>query len=68
MIIDGIISEEITNFSQMNTIQMRGFNARSTGKTNMNEHSSRSHCLTLINVTSRNRITGHCATRLFAYL
>jgi hypothetical protein len=58
MIIDGIISEEITNFSQMNTIQMRGFNARSTGKTNMNEHSSRSHCLTLINVTSRNRITG----------
>jgi len=35
-----------------------GFNNRATAATNMNEHSSRSHCLTLIQVTSRNKITG----------
>eukprot|EP00656_Telonema_subtile_P038801 TRINITY_DN43976_c0_g1_i1.p1 TRINITY_DN43976_c0_g1~~TRINITY_DN43976_c0_g1_i1.p1 ORF type:complete len:960 (-),score=392.75 TRINITY_DN43976_c0_g1_i1:162-3041(-) len=58
MIIDGMVSEDITTFEQMEQIQNRGFNARHTGKTNMNEHSSRSHCLTLINVTSRNKITG----------
>lgn len=58
MIIDGLTSIDIHTFEEMERIQNSGFNARHTGKTNMNEHSSRSHCLTLINVTSRNKITG----------
>lgn len=58
MVIDGLTGEDIHSFEEMEKIQNIGFNNRSTGRTNMNEHSSRSHCLTLINVTSRNRITG----------
>jgi len=58
MVISGLTAETVTHMEGMAKVEDRGFNNRSTGKTNMNEHSSRSHCLTLINVTSRNRITG----------
>ncbi|KAL8472256.1 hypothetical protein ACS0TY_029466 [Phlomoides rotata] len=58
--IPGIVEANVENTQQVWNVLQAGSNARAVGSNNVNEHSSRSHCMLCIMVKSKNLITGEC--------
>jgi hypothetical protein len=58
VVVTNITAETVTSPEQFIALMRRGSANRSTGSTNMNERSSRSHLVMVINVTCRNLVTG----------
>ncbi|KAL5556600.1 hypothetical protein UlMin_038836 [Ulmus minor] len=58
--VPGIVEAKVNNISEVWTVLQAGSNARSIGSNNVNEHSSRSHCLLCIMVRAKNLINGEC--------
>ena len=58
VVVTGISAEAVTTPEEFIALMRRGSANRSTGSTNMNERSSRSHLIMAINVTCRNLVTG----------
>lgn len=53
--IPNVLKKDINNYSEVTEIIKEGNNIRSTNSTNSNEHSSRSHMLTFIEIDSENK-------------
>ncbi|KAK4801879.1 hypothetical protein SAY86_000082 [Trapa natans] len=58
--VPGIVEAKVENIKEAWDVLQAGSNARAVGSNNVNEHSSRSHCMLCIMVRSRNMITGEC--------
>ncbi|KAL1536782.1 Kinesin-like protein KIN-14R [Salvia divinorum] len=58
--IPGIVEAKVENIQQVWNVLQAGSSARAVGSNNVNEHSSRSHCMLCIMVRSKNIITGEC--------
>ncbi|KAL2241101.1 UNVERIFIED_CONTAM: Kinesin-like protein KIN-14R [Sesamum indicum] len=58
--IPGIVEAKVENIQQVWNVLQAGSSARSVGSNNVNEHSSRSHCMLCIMVRAKNLITGDC--------
>ncbi|XP_062100705.1 kinesin-like protein KIN-14R isoform X2 [Humulus lupulus] len=58
--VPGIVEAKVTNINQVWTVLQAGSNARAVGSNNVNEHSSRSHCLLCIMVRAKNLMNGEC--------
>ncbi|XP_057783910.1 kinesin-like protein KIN-14R [Salvia miltiorrhiza] len=58
--IPGIVEAKVENIQQVWNVLQAGSSARAVGSNNVNEHSSRSHCMLCITVRSKNLITGEC--------
>ncbi|KAM6563992.1 hypothetical protein CsatB_023990 [Cannabis sativa] len=58
--VPGIVEAKVTNIDQVWTVLQAGSNARAVGSNNVNEHSSRSHCLLCIMVRAKNLMNGEC--------
>ncbi|XP_047959009.1 kinesin-like protein KIN-14R [Salvia hispanica] len=58
--IPGIVEAKVENIQQVWNVLQAGSSARAVGSNNVNEHSSRSHCMLCIMVRSKNLITGEC--------
>ncbi|KAH7520429.1 hypothetical protein FEM48_Zijuj08G0142800 [Ziziphus jujuba var. spinosa] len=56
--VPGIVEAKVENIREVWTVLQAGSNARSTGSNNVNEHSSRSHCLLCIMVKAKNLMNG----------
>ncbi|BFZ13133.1 hypothetical protein BsWGS_16172 [Bradybaena similaris] len=56
--VPGLFATPVSDLSMVNQIFKTGRRNRATASTNMNEHSSRSHCLLCITVTGHNPTTG----------
>ncbi|KAL1569701.1 Kinesin-like protein KIN-14R [Salvia divinorum] len=56
--IPGIVEAKVENIQQVWNVLQAGSSARAVGSNNVNEHSSRSHCMLCIMVRSKNLITG----------
>ncbi|KAL6179294.1 hypothetical protein ACLB2K_050810 [Fragaria x ananassa] len=56
----GLIEAKVENIKEVWRILQAGSNARATGSNNVNEHSSRSHCILCIMVRAKNMMTGDC--------
>eukprot|EP00697_Spironema_sp_BW2_P004201 gnl/Spiro4/15693_TR8438_c0_g1_i1.p1 gnl/Spiro4/15693_TR8438_c0_g1~~gnl/Spiro4/15693_TR8438_c0_g1_i1.p1 ORF type:complete len:1031 (+),score=286.05 gnl/Spiro4/15693_TR8438_c0_g1_i1:63-3155(+) len=54
----GLTSRPVFSLDEVLRVMEEGQSNRSTGRTNMNEHSSRSHCVTSIYATGTNTPTG----------
>ncbi|KAL6180146.1 hypothetical protein ACLB2K_046813 [Fragaria x ananassa] len=58
--VPGLIEAKVENIKEVWRILQAGSNARATGSNNVNEHSSRSHCMLCIMVRAKNMMTGNC--------
>ncbi|GAB2222728.1 hypothetical protein Droror1_Dr00016852 [Drosera rotundifolia] len=58
--VPGIVEAEVKNITEVWEVLQTGSNARSVGSNNVNEHSSRSHCILCIMVNSKNLMNGEC--------
>ncbi|KAK4417012.1 Kinesin-like protein KIN-14R [Sesamum alatum] len=58
--IPGIVEANVENIQQVWNVLQEGSSARAVGSNNVNEHSSRSHCMLSIMVRAKNLITGDC--------
>ncbi|KAK4769278.1 hypothetical protein SAY86_027428 [Trapa natans] len=58
--VPGIVEAKVESIKEAWDVLQAGSNARAVGSNNVNEHSSRSHCMLCIMVRSRNMITGEC--------
>ncbi|EOX91895.1 Di-glucose binding protein with Kinesin motor domain isoform 3 [Theobroma cacao] len=58
--VPGIIEAKVDNIKEVWNVLQIGSNSRAVGSTNVNEHSSRSHCILHIMVKSKNLMTGDC--------
>ncbi|PKI42097.1 hypothetical protein CRG98_037550 [Punica granatum] len=58
--VPGIVEAKVENIKEVWDVLQAGSNARAVGSNNVNEHSSRSHCMLCIMVRSRNLISGEC--------
>ncbi|KAL9260239.1 Kinesin-like protein, partial [Drosera capensis] len=58
--VPGIVETEVKNITEVWEVLQTGSNARSVGSNNVNEHSSRSHCILCIMVNSKNLMNGEC--------
>ncbi|GER34517.1 kinesin-4 [Striga asiatica] len=58
--IPGIVEAKVENIRQVWNVLQAGSSARAVGSNNVNEHSSRSHCILCITVRANNLITGEC--------
>lgn len=56
--VPGLVTETVTCLADVNRVFAEGRKNRATAVTNMNEHSSRSHCLLCVTVTGSNKLTG----------
>ncbi|KAL5705906.1 Kinesin-like protein KIN-14R [Ranunculus cassubicifolius] len=56
--VPGIVEAKVENIRQVWDVLQAGSNARAVGSNNVNEHSSRSHCMLCIMVKSKNLING----------
>jgi kinesin family member C2/C3 len=56
--IPDLVMKPVESLSQVLTIMHQGYRNRTTFATNMNEHSSRSHCMLSVYVTGTNKVTG----------
>ncbi|KAL9160716.1 hypothetical protein ABFS82_08G218700 [Erythranthe guttata] len=56
--IPGIVEAKVENTQQVWNVLQAGSSARAVGSNNVNEHSSRSHCMLCIAVKAKNLITG----------
>ncbi|KAK2656623.1 hypothetical protein Ddye_009675 [Dipteronia dyeriana] len=58
--VPGIVEAKVDNIREVWNVLQAGSNARSVGSNNVNEHSSRSHCMLCITVKAKNLINGEC--------
>ncbi|XP_022751140.1 kinesin-like protein KIN-14R isoform X1 [Durio zibethinus] len=58
--VPGIIEAKVDNVKEVWNVLQIGSNSRAVGSNNVNEHSSRSHCMLCIMVKSKNLMTGEC--------
>ncbi|XVE55630.1 hypothetical protein DITRI_Ditri03aG0174100 [Diplodiscus trichospermus] len=58
--VPGIVEAKVENIKEVWNVLQAGNNARAVGSNNVNEHSSRSHCMLCILVKAKNLITGEC--------
>nr|XP_024930280.2 kinesin-like protein KIN-14R isoform X1 [Ziziphus jujuba var. spinosa] len=58
--VPGIVEAKAENISEVWSVLQAGSNARATGSNNVNEHSSRSHCMLCIMVRAKNLMNGEC--------
>lgn len=58
--VPGIVNAEVENTREVWNVLQAGSNARAVGSNNVNEHSSRSHCMICITVRARNSMNGEC--------
>ncbi|KAL6518600.1 Kinesin-like protein KIN-14R [Orobanche gracilis] len=58
--IPGIVEAKVENTQQVWNVLQAGSSARAVGSNNVNEHSSRSHCMLCIMVRANNLVTGEC--------
>ncbi|KAK9713187.1 hypothetical protein RND81_06G009900 [Saponaria officinalis] len=58
--VPGIVEAKVGNTKQVWEVLRVGSNARAVGSNNVNEHSSRSHCMLCVTVKSKNLINGEC--------
>ncbi|KAM0935133.1 putative minus-end-directed kinesin ATPase [Dioscorea sansibarensis] len=58
--IPGIVEAKVENIKEVWHVLQAGSNARAVGSNNVNEHSSRSHCMLCIMVRAKNLMSGEC--------
>ncbi|KAK4480114.1 hypothetical protein RD792_013171 [Penstemon davidsonii] len=58
--IPGIVEAKVENTNEVWKVLQAGSSARAVGSNNVNEHSSRSHCMLCIMVRAKNLISGEC--------
>ncbi|KAK3211129.1 hypothetical protein Dsin_015835 [Dipteronia sinensis] len=58
--VPGIVEAKVDSIREVWNVLQAGSNARSVGSNNVNEHSSRSHCMLCITVKAKNLINGEC--------
>ncbi|XP_057973799.1 kinesin-like protein KIN-14R isoform X2 [Malania oleifera] len=58
--VPGIVEAKVENIREVWDVLQTGSNARAVGSNNVNEHSSRSHCMLCIKVEAKNLINGEC--------
>ncbi|URD87944.1 KISc [Musa troglodytarum] len=58
--VPGIVEAKVENIKEAWDVLQAGSNARSVGSNNVNEHSSRSHCMLCIMVRAKNLMDGVC--------
>ncbi|OIT38073.1 PREDICTED: kinesin-like protein KIN-14R isoform X2 [Nicotiana attenuata] len=58
--IPGVVEAKVENIEEVWNVLQTGSSARAVGSNNVNEHSSRSHCMLCIMVTANNLINGEC--------
>ncbi|XP_071735388.1 kinesin-like protein KIN-14R [Rutidosis leptorrhynchoides] len=58
--IPGLVEAEVENIKEVWNVLQAGSSARAVGSNNVNEHSSRSHCMLCIMVKAKNLINGEC--------
>ncbi|KAH9610142.1 hypothetical protein KSS87_003454 [Heliosperma pusillum] len=58
--VPGIVEAKVGDAKQVWEVLQIGSNARAVGSNNVNEHSSRSHCLLCVMVKAKNLINGEC--------
>ncbi|KAL5755256.1 hypothetical protein ACOSP7_023476 [Xanthoceras sorbifolium] len=58
--VPGIVEAKVDNIKDVWNVLQAGSNARAVGSNNVNEHSSRSHCMLCIMVKAKNLINGEC--------
>ncbi|TYH38302.1 hypothetical protein ES332_D12G101400v1 [Gossypium tomentosum] len=58
--VPGIVEAQVENIKEVWNVLQIGSNSRAVGSNNVNEHSSRSHCMLCIMVKSKNLMTGEC--------
>ncbi|KAE8659234.1 E3 ubiquitin-protein ligase UPL2 isoform 1 [Hibiscus syriacus] len=56
--VPGIVEAKVENIKEVWSVLQSGNNARAIGSNNVNEHSSRSHCMLCILVRAKNLISG----------
>ncbi|KAM3283226.1 kinesin-like protein KIN-14R [Capsicum chacoense] len=58
--VPGLVEAKVENIEEVWNVLQTGSSARAVGSNNVNEHSSRSHCMLCIMVTAKNLIDGEC--------
>ncbi|KAL6012652.1 hypothetical protein ACLOJK_003141 [Asimina triloba] len=58
--VPGIVEAKVKNIKEVWDVLQSGSNARAVGSNNVNEHSSRSHCMLCVTVQSKNLMNGEC--------
>ncbi|XP_019445368.1 PREDICTED: kinesin-like protein KIN-14R isoform X12 [Lupinus angustifolius] len=58
--VPGVIDAKVDNISEVWNVLQAGSNARAVRSNNINEHSSRSHCILCIMVRAKNLMSGEC--------
>nr|CAD1844496.1 unnamed protein product [Ananas comosus var. bracteatus] len=58
--VPGIVEAKVESIKQVWDVLQAGSNARAVGSNNVNEHSSRSHCMLCIMVKAKNLMNGEC--------
>lgn len=58
--VPGIVEAKVENVSEVWNALQAGSNARAVGSNNVNEHSSRSHCMICITVKAKNVMNDEC--------
>ncbi|KAF8377407.1 hypothetical protein HHK36_030784 [Tetracentron sinense] len=58
--VPGIVEAKVENIKEVWEVLQAGSNARAVGSNNVNEHSSRSHCMLCIMVRAKNLMNGEC--------
>ncbi|CAM8907686.1 unnamed protein product [Rhodiola kirilowii] len=60
--VPGIVEAKVESISEVWNVLRVGSSARAVGSNNVNEHSSRSHCMLCITVKAKNLLSGECTT------
>ncbi|XP_020083974.1 kinesin-like protein KIN-14E isoform X2 [Ananas comosus] len=58
--VPGIVQAKVESIKEVWDVLQAGSNARAVGSNNINEHSSRSHCMLCIMVKAKNLMNGEC--------
>nr|GEX34668.1 kinesin-like protein KIN-14R [Tanacetum cinerariifolium] len=58
--VPGIVEAKVESIREVWNALQAGSNARAVGSNNVNEHSSRSHCMICVTVKSKNLLNGEC--------
>lgn len=58
--VPGLVEAKVENINEVWNVLQAGSNARAVGSNNVNEHSSRSHCMLSIVVKAKNLMNGDC--------
>ncbi|CAL4920379.1 unnamed protein product [Urochloa decumbens] len=60
--VPGLVEAKVENIKEVWDVLQTGSNARAVGSNNVNEHSSRSHCMLSIMVRAKNLLNGECTS------